>query len=75
MSHTVGKRYDHLEQATFPDRLLLSRDAAFPDLEVKYTLGILLRARIKAKGMILPPLLPEVREQVSEAVASSSRTK
>jgi hypothetical protein len=59
--HTVRKRHNHLEQAALPDGLLLAGDAAFPDLEVKHALGVLLRTSVEAEGMILPPLLPKVR--------------
>lgn len=59
---TIGKGHHQLEQAALPDGLLLSRNAAFPNLEVKHTLGVLLGPSIEAKGMVLAPLLPEAWE-------------
>ena len=56
---TIRESHDELELAVFPDRLLLSWNTALPDLQVKHSLGIPLRLRIKAKWMVLTPLLPE----------------
>ena len=60
-AHTVGESHGELEEAALPDRLLLSGDAAFPDLKVQHALGILLRLSIETKRVILPPLLPDER--------------
>jgi len=56
--HTIGERHGHLEQTTLPNGLLLAGDAAFPDLQIENTLGVLLGSRIEPKGMVFPPLLP-----------------
>jgi hypothetical protein len=55
---TIRECHDQLEEATLPDGLLLARNAALPDLEVKHALGVLLGPGVKAERVVLPPLLP-----------------
>lgn len=55
---TVRENHGHLEEAVLPNRLLLARNAALPDLEVQHALRITLRPRVEAEGVVLSPLLP-----------------
>ena len=56
---TVRECHHELELPILPNSLLLSGNTTLPHLEIKHTLGVSLRLRIKAKGMILTPLLSD----------------
>lgn len=53
---TVGKSHIQLEETTFPDGVLLSRDSAIPALHVQDSLGRANRFRDEAKDAIATPL-------------------
>ena len=66
---TVWKCHHELELSILPNGLLLSGNTTLPNLEIKHTLGVPLRLRIKAKGMILTPLLSDVWSAGFDVVA------
>jgi hypothetical protein len=54
---TIWEYYVQLEKATLPNRLLLSRNAALPSLQVQLTSWETSRARIEAERVVASPLL------------------
>ena len=54
---TVREDHAQLEEAAFPQRLLLAWNTAFPRLQIEDALRVALRLRIEAKRVISSPLL------------------
>lgn len=59
---TIRKCNLEFEKSTFPYRLLLAWDAAFPFLEVHHALGVAHWFCEKAEGVVASPLLPVLYE-------------